>query len=249
MFHFKKDLDELAQFKNNNKMTRSVEKTYLEKCRDFVEMMIASESLASMTEMYNDDNVNELSNEDHSNVNELSNEDHSNVNELSNEDHSNVNELSNDMINICNEYQQYCQQQCRQILDKYKLDMEEYSKCYEKQLNEYYTDYTRTILWDYYENTTKKLEKINQALMADNQDLSECVKSIVKVETNYNNMKKDYKHLSLEYTEIYRRLLIMISEYNKLYNQYQKSKKVVKKMSLEDTDDFIYIGDDYNYKI
>jgi hypothetical protein len=225
MFHFKTQLDELSQFKTNNKMTRSMEQTYLEKCRDFVEMMIASESLVSMSEIdNNDDDKMEVDSSDECN-----------------------NELSNDMIIVCNEYQQYCQQECRQILDKYKLDMDEYCKWYEKELNEYYTDYTQTILWDYYENTTKKLEEMNQTLMAENHNLSEFIKSIEEIETNYKNVKKEYKHLSSEYNEIYRRLLIMISEYHKLYNQYHKYKNEVTKMAVDNVDEFIYIRNDYEY--
>jgi hypothetical protein len=240
MFHFKTQLDELSQFKTNNKMTRSMEQTYLEKCRDFVEMMIASESLVSMSEIdNNDDSKMEV-------------------------DSSNV--LTDDMIIKCNEYQQYCQQECnqildkykldlyeyyqkecKQILDKYKLDMDEYCKWYEKELNEYYTDYTQTILWDYYENTTKKLEEMNQSLMAENYNLSEFKKSIEEIETNYTNVKKENKHLSSEYNEIYRRLFIMISEYHKLYNQYHTYKNEVKKMTVDHTDEFIYINNDYEY--
>ena len=182
MFHYKKQLDELAQFKNNNKMTRSLEKTYLEKCRDFVEMMAASESLVSMSENDKDKNI-------------------------INVDRYNI-QLTDDMINICNEYQQYCQQECRQILDKYESDIGEYCKLYENQLNKYYTDYTNTILWDYYNNTTKKLESMHESLITKNHNLS------------------------IEYKEIYRRLLIMISEYNKLYNEYHKTKNVFKKTNL-----------------
>ena len=232
MFHFKTQLDELSQFKTNNKMTRSMEQTYLEKCRDFVEMMIASESLVSMSEIDNNDDAMDVD--------------------------SNNNQLTDDMILKCNEYQQYCQQECRQILDKYKLDMDEYCKWYEKELNEYckwyekelneyYTDYTQTILWDYYENTTKQLEEMNQTLMAENHNLSEFIKSIEEIETNYKNVKKEYKHLSSEYNEIYRRLLIMISEYHKLYNQYHKYKNEVKKAAVDNVDEFIYIGNDYEY--
>jgi hypothetical protein len=230
MSHFKTQLDELSKFKTNNKMTRSMEQTYLEKCRDFVEMMIASEALVSMDNSMNYDEMDVDSN----------------------------NELPNDVIIKCNEYQQYCQQECRQILDKYKLDMEEYChlhekelneycKWYEKELNEYYTDYTQTILWDYYENTTKKLEEMNQTLMVENHNLSEFIKSIEEIETNYNSVKKEHKHLTSEYNEIYRRLLIMISEYHKLYNQYHKYKNEVKKTSLDNVDEFIYIGNDYEY--
>ena len=218
MFHFKTQLDELSQFKTNNKMTRSMEQTYLEKCRDFVEMMIASESLVSM---------------DNNNNDEM--------------DVDSNNELPNEMILKCNEYQQYCQQECRQILDKYKLDMEEYCKWYEKELNEYYTDYTQTILWDYYENTTKKLEEMNQTLMAENHNLSVFIKSIEEIDANYKNVKKEYKHLSSEYNEIYRRLLIMISEYHKLYNEYHTYKNEVKKKAVDNVDEFIYIGNDYEY--
>jgi chromosome segregation ATPase len=237
MFHFKTQLDELSKFKTNNKMTRSMEQTYLEKCRDFVEMMIASESLVSMSEMNYDDETN-YDNEEM--------------------DVDNNNKLTDDMIIICNEYKQYCQQECRQILDKYQLDMteyckwyekelNEYCKWYEKELNEYYTDYTQTILWDYYENTTKKLEEMNQSLMAENHNLSKLIKSIEEIETNYNNVKKEHKHLSSEYNEIYRRLLIMISEYHKLYNQYHKYKNEVKKTAQDNVDEFIYIGNDYEY--
>jgi len=221
MFQYKKQLDELALFKNNNKMTRFLEKAYLEKCRDLVEMMTASETLISMSE--NDKDVDKM-----------------------NLDESNNNiQLTDDMIHICNEYQQYCQQECRQILDKYKSDIDEYCKWYEKELNKYYTDYTNTILWDYYNNTTKTLEKINESLTTENDNLSQIVKSREEIETNYNNLKKDYNHLSKESKEKNRRLYIMINEYHKLYNEYQKSKNLVK--NVENVDEFIYIGDDYNY--
>ena len=70
MSQFKTQLDELAQFRTNNKMTRSMEQTYLEKCRDFVEMMIASESLVTMSEMDNDI-MNETNVNDQTNVNEI----------------------------------------------------------------------------------------------------------------------------------------------------------------------------------
>jgi len=223
MFQYKKQLDELALFKNNNKMTRSIEKEYLEKCRDFVEMMTASESLVSMST--NNEQMNR------------------NNEEICNVDKSNNIELSEDMINICNEYQQFVQEECKQIMDKYSSDIHEYCKWYEMELNKYYTDYTNTILWDYYNNTTKFLENMNESLITENKNLSENLKSKELVETNYNNLKKDYNHLFIENKEINRRLYIMINEYHKLYNQYNKTKPP----PIEDIDEFIYIRDDYNY--
>ena len=268
MSQFKTQLDKLAQFRTNNKMTRAMEQTYLEKCRDFVEMMIASESLVTMSEI---DNYM-----DETNVNEIiynNNEMYNNIIIESQQYQQECVRYQQECQQYYQRYQQECQQYYTELFNKYKSDMEEYRKWYEKELNEYYMDYTQTILWDYYENTTKNLEKMNQSLIYENYNLSELVRSIEGIETNYNNVKKEYKHLSSEYTEINRRLLIMIREYNKLYNQHQKlitandetlitatdetiitatDEKVTiedtdEKVTIEDTEEFIHIGSNYAY--
>ena len=172
--------------------------------------------------------------------------------------------------NVMNQYHVDSEEYYSAILNKYHVDSEEYyteynkniaDYCvwYEKELNEYYTEYLRTLCWEYYTNVEKNQVKLNKELVIKNRDVLAHNKTLQEFETKYNSLFIQNKNTTLllnsmksEYKDIYRRLLIMISQYNKLYIEFETYKKNIQ--NANNTDDIDEpnekmnnIPDDYDY--
>lgn len=152
---------------------------------------------------------------------------------------------------------------------EYNRTIAEYCVWYEKELNEYYTDcyteyYTdclQKLCWQYYNNAENNQITLNKELVIKNRDLVAHNKTLKEFETKYNSLFIQNKNTTLllnsmtnEYKEIYRRLLIMISQYDKLYIEFEKYKKtgVVCNIDIpEKINDILKncpeIPDDYDY--
>lgn len=177
---------------------------------------------------------------------------------------------------LLNQYQANSEAYYKSILNQYQAENEkyyteynktiaEYCVWYEKELNEYYTDcYTdclQKLCWQYYNNTEKNQITINKELVIKNRDLVAHNKTLKEFETKYNSLFIQNKNTTMllnsmknEYKEIYRRLLSMISQYDKLYIAFEKYKKtgVVGDVDIENDKDNTVgeipeIPDDYDY--
>jgi hypothetical protein len=185
---------------------------------------------------------------------------------------------------LLNQYQANSEAYYTSILNQYQSENEkyytEYNIWYEKELNEYYTDcyteyYTeclQKLCWQYYTSVENNQITLNQELVIKNRDLVAHNKILQEFETKYNSLLSQNKNNTLllnsmknEYGDIYRRLLIMISQYNKLYIDFEKYKKNIQNANnsndtydIDDTDndpiekmnnilDILDIPDDYDY--
>ena len=141
---------------------------------------------------------------------------------------------------------------------EYNKTITEYCVWYEKELNEYYTDcyteyYTdclQKLCWQYYNNAENTQITLNKELVIKNRDLVAHNKTLKEFETKYNSIFIQNKNNTLllnsmtnEYKEIYRRLIIMISQYDKLYIEFEKYKK----NGLDVDADVPEIPEDYDY--
>lgn len=181
---------------------------------------------------------------------------------------------------LLNQYQANSEAYYTSILNQYQTENEkyyteynktiaEYCVWYEKELNEYYTDcyteyYTdclQKLCWQYYNNAENNQITVNKELVIKNRDLVAHNKTLKEFETKYNSLFIQNKNTTMllnsmknEYKEIYRRLMIMISQYNKLYIEFEKYKKtgVVGDVDIENNKDNTLgeipeIPDDYDY--
>jgi hypothetical protein len=117
------------------------------------------------------------------------------------------------------------------------------------------------LCWQYYNNTENNQITLNKELVIKNRDLVAHNKTLKEFETKYNSLFIQNKNTTLllnsmknEYRDIYRRLLIMISQYNKLYIEFEKYKKtgVVGDVDIPEKindipDNHLEIPDDYDY--
>jgi hypothetical protein len=293
-------IDELRKCKDE-RTTRSKEQAYLEKCREFVEILIDSNILYEFAEVVVDDNNMSVDDLNPNNIqhidtmdtidNTILNQYHIDCNnyymsvynqyQASSEKYytslfdkyrfdsydyytSIVNQYQVDSeayyADILNQYQLNSETYYTSILNQYQTENEKYCIWYEKELNEYYTDCLRTLCWEYYTNVEKNQVDLNRELVIKNRDLVAHNKTLQEFETNYNSLLSQNKNNTLllnsmknEYKEIYRRLLIMISQYNKLYIAFEKYKKTglgdednipEKTNDMNDTQE---IPDDYDY--
>ena len=125
-----------------------------------------------------------------------------------------------------------CQLDTEKYYTEYNKNIADYCIWYEKELNEYYTECLRNLCWEYYTNVENNQVKLNHELVIKNRDLLARNKTLQEFETKYNSLLTQNINYSLltnsmknEYNDIYRRLLIMISQYNKLYIDFEKYKK------------------------
>lgn len=145
---------------------------------------------------------------------------------------------------------------------EYNKTIEEYCVWYEKELNEYYThcyneyytDCLQKLCWQYYNNAENNQITLNKELVIKNRDLVAHNKTLQEFETKYNSLFIQNKNTTLllnsmtnEYKEIYRRLLIMISQYDKLYIEFEKYKKTGVVGDVDILENNPEIPDDYDY--
>jgi hypothetical protein len=276
-------IDELHKCKDEThstkRMTRSKEQLYLEKCRDFVELLIDSDILyefadinccdmdeskdeSAIINQYNDYTTILTQYQTDSNAHytaifdkyRLDSYDH--YSSIINQYHVNSEAYYADLLN---QYQVNSESYYTDILNQYQVDNEKYYTEYNVWY-EYYIDYLRTLCWEYYENVEKNQVALNQELVIKNRDLLARNKTLQEFETNYNSLLTQNKNTTLllnsmksEYKEIYRRLMIMISQYNKIYIEFAKYKKntdITEKINeINDFRDIQEIPDDYDYII
>ncbi len=284
-------IEELRKCKDAAKRTtRSKEQTYLEKCREFVEIMIDSNILYEFAEVIADSNTSSCDNSmdmsiDEPTISNIQLDDvDDNYDDILNQYHVDCN---NYYMSILNQYETDSISHYAALFDKYRYDsydyytsiinqyqvdshayytsvlnenekyyteynktIAEYCVWYEKELNEYYTDCLQTLCWQYYNNTENNQITLNKELVIKNRDLVAHNKTLKEFETKYNSLFIQNKNTTLllnsmknEYKEIYRRLMIMISQYNKLYIEFEKYKKIGEDI-LENNPE---IPDDYDY--
>lgn len=145
---------------------------------------------------------------------------------------------------------------------EYNKTIAEYCVWYEKELNEYYThcyteyytDCLQKLCWQYYNNAENNQITLNKELVIKNRDLVAHNKTLKEFETKYNSIFIQNKNTTLllnsmtnEYKEIYRRLLIMISQYDKLYIAFEKYKKTGVLGDVDILENNPEIPDDYDY--
>jgi hypothetical protein len=299
-------IEELRKCKDVAKRTtRSKEQAYLEKCREFVEILIDSDILYEFAEAIVDSNSNSSNMDmsiDEPTNNNTSNIQHSIVDDIDIDSNSDILnqyhiDCNNYYMSILNQYHVDSEAHYASLFDKYRYDSHdhyidiinqyqtnseayytsvlnknekyyaeyyktivEYCAWYEKELNEYYTDCLRKLCWDYYNNAENNQITLNKELIIKNRDLVAHNKTLKEFETKYNSLLIQNKNTTLllnsmknEYGDIYRRLMIMISQYNKLYIEFEKYKKtgVGGEDILEKVNDILEncpeIPEDYDY--
>ncbi len=312
-------IDELRKCKDE-RTTRSKEQAYLEKCREFVEILIDSNILYEFAEATVDSNSSNMSIDEPTNNNTINTIQYSNVDDIDIDNNSDILnqyhiDCNNYYMSILNQYHVDSEAHYMAVFDKYRYDSHahysdiinqyqvdsetyyvdllnkyqtnseayytsvlnenekyyaeyyktivEYCAWYEKELNEYYTDCLRTLCWEYYNNIENNQLKLNHELVIKNRDVLAQNKTLHEFETKYNSLFVQNKNTILllnsmknEYRDIYRRLLIMISQYNKLYIEFAKYKKtgvvvdvdILEKVNdINDINDVPEIPDDYDY--
>jgi hypothetical protein len=299
-------IDELRKCKDVAKRaTRSKEQAYLEKCREFVELLIDTDILYEFAEVIADSNTSSCDNSMDMSIDEpttSNTRNTSNIQRIDNKDDKDDGILNQYHVDsqvyytsLFDEYRHDSYDYYTSIINQYQIDSQayyvelfnqyhayytsvlnenekyyteynktitEYCVWYEKELNEYYTDCLQTLCWQYYNNAENNQITLNKELVIKNRDLVAHNKTLKEFETKYNSLFIQKKNTTLllnsmtnEYKEIYRRLLIMISQYNKLYIEFEKYKKmgvvcnidVPEKIKNDILENRPEIPDDYDY--